>query len=448
MRKLTVTEITKIIKNAIENLFDDTIAIEGEVSSLSRSPNGHLYFVLKDENAQIKVVLFKKYLAINKGYIPKNGDGVVVIGELSVYEPDGVYQIVARKVEYKEVGNFYKKFEETKRKLEAEGLFDRLLKKDIPLFIKKIAVVTSPSGAAIKDFLKILSDNGIGVEIHLWGVQVQGVQAIPEIVAVLKEINNYNDYDIVILMRGGGSLEDLAIFNDEQIARALANVKKPTITAIGHERDTTIVDFIADLRAPTPTAAANLIVERYANLINIIDNNRKKLTNIVEKRLFFVYQRLDILNIRLEKNSPSERLKRIHQFLELSVFSLKHKLLLKMKDLNSALNYYKSVITKSGLTNRILIYNKKLEIIDQKLRHVISKKLSAINEYINNTELLLRMYDPNNLLKNGYCIVSKDGKVITDVRQVELEDIVEIKMKNGYINSSVIGKKIMEDNSG
>ncbi|MCA1980793.1 MAG: exodeoxyribonuclease VII large subunit, partial [Calditerrivibrio sp.] len=247
MKQFTVTEITRVLKNLIESNFDGIVSVEGEISNLSISPSGHLYFVLKDENAQIKVALFKKFILLNRGYTPKNGDSVIVYGELTVYEADGNYQIIARKIEYREIGIFYKKFEETKKKLEAEGLFDKIIKKKIPDIIEKVAVITSPNGAAFKDFMKILRDNKVPLEVHLWGVQVQGAQAVNEIVTALDNVSRYGNYDLVILMRGGGSLEDLAIFNDEFIARGVSNQKNPTITAIGHERDTTIVDFVADM---------------------------------------------------------------------------------------------------------------------------------------------------------------------------------------------------------
>ncbi|MCA1928158.1 MAG: exodeoxyribonuclease VII large subunit, partial [Calditerrivibrio sp.] len=159
MKQFTVTEITRVLKNLIESNFDGIVSVEGEISNLSISPSGHLYFVLKDENAQIKVALFKKFILLNRGYTPKNGDSVIVYGELTVYEADGNYQIIARKIEYREIGIFYKKFEETKKKLEAEGLFDKIIKKKIPDIIEKVAVITSPNGAAFKDFMKILRDN-------------------------------------------------------------------------------------------------------------------------------------------------------------------------------------------------------------------------------------------------------------------------------------------------
>jgi exodeoxyribonuclease VII large subunit len=444
MKSLTVSEITKLIKNLIESHFNEVLSIEGEVSNLSRSPSGHLYFVLKDENAQIRVALFKKFLSLNRGYIPKNGDHVVVIGDLTVYEADGSYQILARKVEYKEIGLFYKKFEETRNKLEQEGLFDKLKKKQLPLLVKRLAVLTSPGGAAIKDFLKILKDNGINLHIHLWPVQVQGAQAVPEIVSALKKVDNFS-YDVVVLMRGGGSLEDLAIFNDELIARAIFELSTPLITAIGHERDITIADFVSDIRAPTPTAAANVIVETCRSLVTRIDELKQKLTNIMDDKFFNANQKLDILSIKLDKHSPHSKLQRIKDFLQTCSYSIKNRMQYKIKELGQTLEHYEIYLKSNSPQKKVIFVKKEIELIRQRLIRSMEKKRSYVKESLNKAEFVLKSIDPKNILKKGYSIVRHEGKIVTDVRDVHLEDILEITVKNGYIKSSVTAKKLLEE---
>lgn len=448
MKVLTVSEITKLIKNLLEGTFREVISVEGEISNLSKSPSGHLYFSLKDANAQIKVVFFKKFISINKDYVPKNGDQVVVIGELTVYEPDGIYQIVAKKIEYSSYGIFYKKFEEVKRKLEAEGLFDSSKKKFLPVYIRKIAVLTSPSGAAIRDFLKVLRDNKIGLSIDLWGVQVQGMAAINEIVDALKKAGKGDKYDLLILMRGGGSLEDLAIFNEEVIARALADCDVPTITAIGHERDFTIVDFVADKRVATPTAAANEIVERFKGLRELLNDSEQFISRFIDDKIYKVSQKLDNLSLRLDKNSPMSRLKKTETFLKLCDETLRNNIQLKINNSKSLLEYYHAMLKKNSPKVKIDLVKKDIFHLKERLKKDLFQRVSKIKENLNGYDMVLRNLDPNNLLKKGYCIVLKGSKVVSDVRDVSLEDNLEIRLKNGYISTSVVAKKILEENGG
>lgn len=448
MKILTVSEITKVIKNLIENSFNEVISVQGEISNLSTSPSGHLYFTLKDSGAQIKVVLFRKYLVLNRGYSPKNGDLVVVSGDITVYEQDGVYQIIAKKIEYSAVGLFYKKFEETKRKLEQEGLFDTLRKRQIPLFIKKIAVLTSPSGAAIKDFLKILKDNGVSLKIDLWPVQVQGISAINEIVESIKKVSLHGDYDLMILMRGGGSLEDLAIFNEEVIARALVDCRIPTITAIGHERDVTIVDFVADFRSPTPTAAAGVIVERYRQITDLLFDGEKYIIREMENRLYRSSQRIDNLALRLDKNSPLSKLKRVNTFLALCIETLKNNINLKINELNGRLEYINAMLKKNTPQVKLNLAKKDIFNLEERMKKDFKKRLSSSLDRIIMFESVLKNLDPENLLKKGYCVAFRDKSVITDVKQISLEDNLEIKMKNGYIHTLVVGKKNLEERNG
>ncbi|KAA0259321.1 exodeoxyribonuclease VII large subunit [Deferribacter autotrophicus] len=442
MKKFTVSELTKSIKRLLEGNFPSSINVVGEVSNYSVSTLGHCYFTLKDENAQIKCVFFKRYRLLNSDYEPKNGDKVIVTGDLTVYEKDGNYQLLVKKIEYDSVGDFYKKFEETKRKLEKEGLFDTENKKEIPFFVKKVAVVTSPSGAAIKDFIRTLRKNGANIDVDLWPAPVQGDDAIPVIINQLSFLNQFTHlYDVVVLMRGGGSLEDLSIFNDEFLARAFYACNIPTISAIGHERDFTICDFVADLRVATPTAAAEKLSEYYITIGDRIDNLERRLVKEFEHNLIMKYQYLDTLEAKLLKNSPVNKIRqkiKELEFYENNIISLiKHKL----SDMEKIL---------SGLMQKIIPYNPTYKLahlystIDNSLKimtSILMAKMQNSKDKIDNLINALRLLNPENILDKGYAIVIKEKKPVGSVKNIHLEDELEIRMKDGYISSFVTGKK-------
>ena len=259
-RVLTVTELTRLIKAALESEVG-TVWVEGEVSNLRQPSSGHLYFTVKDANAQITAVLFRGDQQRLK-FKPRDGLQVRVYGEISVYERSGNYQIIVRVLEEAGKGALQAKFEELKEKLQKEGLFDPARKKAIPLLPRHVGVVTSPTGAAIHDILNVISRRFPNLHLVLAPVKVQGEGAAREIAAAIEFLNRRGGFDVLIVGRGGGSLEDLWCFNEEIVARAIAASRIPVISAVGHEIDFTISDFVADLRAATPSAAAELVVGR------------------------------------------------------------------------------------------------------------------------------------------------------------------------------------------
>jgi exodeoxyribonuclease VII large subunit len=426
----TVTELTKIIKGLIESNFNLPICVNGEISSLSFSANGHCYFILKDEFAQIKVAYFKSHVINNASrtsYIPKNGDNVEVIGNVTVYEKGGEYQIIARTINYSKIGEFYRKYEETKRKLEEEGFFDKNIKKLIPLLPKRIAVLTSIYGAAIKDFIKTSEKNFAKYTIDIWPVQVQGMGALNDIVTTLNVIEKYSSkykYDLIVLMRGGGSLEDLAIFNDEAIARALTRVSIPVMTAIGHERDITICDLVADKSVSTPTQAAMILSQPFINIIEEIENYinimKKHMTNILHNYL----QQYDFFMAKLNYYSPSKRLE-----------SMKDKLEFWRKLMIQKLQQH--FIKRNMLVN-----------LTSRLQSDVKYQVNKYKDKIDS--IMKRLYNvgPENVLKRGYAIVMKEKRVVSSVKRIELEDELEIRLYDGYINSFVTAKKMQEVTDG
>lgn len=261
---LTVTQLTGQIKNLLEGTFPD-VWVEGEISNLTAPQSGHVYFTLKDQQSQVKAVLFRSSQRHLK-FTLQHGMRVICRGRVSVYEPRGEYQVIVEYVEPKGVGALQKAFEELKARLEKEGLFDRERKKPLPLLPRRIGIVTSPTGAAIRDILRVIKRRHPKMEILIYPVPVQGADAAPSIAEALRYFNSERNVDVVIVGRGGGSLEDLWAFNEEPVARAIFASRIPVISAVGHETDYTISDFVADLRAPTPSAAAEIVVESEAHL--------------------------------------------------------------------------------------------------------------------------------------------------------------------------------------
>jgi exodeoxyribonuclease VII large subunit len=262
---LKVSELTGQIKTLLEENFS-LLWIEGEISNLTLHSTGHYFFSLKDERAQVRAVMFR-FQASHLPFRPENGTKVIVRGRISVYEPRGEYQILVDAMEPLGKGSLQAAFEHTKKKLAAEGLFDPGRKRALPLLPQRIGVITSPTGAAIRDILRIVDQRFANVEMLIIPVRVQGPEAPAEIVAALALVNELDSLDVVILARGGGSIEDLWAFNDEAVARAIAQCRVPVVSAVGHEIDFTISDFVADVRAATPSAAAELVVEKKEYLL-------------------------------------------------------------------------------------------------------------------------------------------------------------------------------------
>lgn len=449
MEKYTVTELTKKIKGLIKNEFPGLIAVTGEISNLSGSSSGHRYFNLKDENSGLKAVLFKRYAAINSGYTPKNGDAVKAIGEMALYEPDGSYQIVVHKIEYDSVGLFWQLFEEVKRKLEAEGLFDESIKKNVPVLPKRVALLTSMNGAAVNDFLTTRSRYPHFYDVDIWNIPVQGKDALPIIVKTLKKVGELvNRYDIIVLTRGGGSLDDLAVFNEEAIARALAESKVPSVSAIGHERDFTICDFVADLRVATPTAAAAKIAEGFTSYSEKVDKLADRLTRGFETQYLRKYQKLDILLTRLNGRSPISLIQNLNSRLIIAENRLKSSSSGIISSKFRVLENLQSRLDRQNPNVEIVKFKNRTEVLIQKIKDLAYKKIETKKTRLDNLLIRLNALSPEDIMSRGYAIVLMSGAPVTSVKTVHLQDELEIKLKDGYINSFVTGRKVSEDKDG
>ncbi|MEE4174764.1 MAG: exodeoxyribonuclease VII large subunit [Xanthomonadales bacterium] len=302
----TPSELNREVRLHLEAGFP-RLWIEGEISNLARPPSGHLYFTLKDERAQLSVTLFRSH-AGHLGFRPENGALVQVRGRLGLYEARGQFQLVADSMEAAGEGRLRAAFEALKRRLEEEGLFDPALKRPLPDLPRRIAVITSPGGAVIRDIINVLSRRWPLAEVRLYPVPVQGEEAAPAIVRALASVDAHGWADAVILGRGGGSLEDLWPFNEESVARAIHGATVPIVSAVGHETDTSISDFVADLRAPTPSAAAELLTPDRAQLARRFEETQGRLHRRIQSRLQGHAQRLDELGERIRGQHPSRRL--------------------------------------------------------------------------------------------------------------------------------------------
>jgi exodeoxyribonuclease VII large subunit len=337
-RIYSVSELTAELKILIEGTFTG-VWVEGEISNFKHHTSGHMYFTLKDDRGQLRAVMFR---GSNRGlqFRPEDGLAVVVFGNVTIYEPRGEYQVYVESMEPKGLGALQLAFEQLKTRLEAEGLFDPARKRPIPLLPEKIGLVTSPSGAAIRDILQIIHRRFANVKILILPVRVQGEGAASEIVEGLEVLNKREDLDVIIVARGGGSIEDLWAFNEEPVARAIYASQAPVISAVGHETDFTIADFVADVRAPTPSAAAEMVIARKAELIQRVDDFVSRLVSYIRSRVEKNGERVRSLDRHLRLLSPLERIKRQRERLRDEVLALQstmsHRLALWRGELRTA----------------------------------------------------------------------------------------------------------------
>lgn len=329
---ITVTDLNKYIKNKIDgDEMLNNVLVKGEISNFKNHYTGHMYFTLKDENSLIKCVMFKSYTT-HLSFMPKDGMKVMVLGSVAVFERDGIYQIYAKAMKEDGLGSLYTAYEELKKKLEQEGLFAESHKKKIPFMPKTIGVLTSNTGAVIRDIINVSTRRNPGAHIRLYPVPVQGPGAAEKIAEGIKFMNENKLADVLIIGRGGGSLEDLWPFNEEIVARAIYDSELPIISAVGHETDFTIADFVADLRAPTPSAAAELAV---AN----IDDVRETLKLYNNRYKVALKKKIELMRLSYEKcmarpayKNPTQKINEQYMVIDMKVKALQNSMMLKLKE--------------------------------------------------------------------------------------------------------------------
>ena len=412
---ITISDLTRYIKAKFDmDAHLENVFLRGEISNFKNHTRGHLYFTLKDETSRLSAVMFASS-AKNISFEPEDGMKVLVTGRISVYEATGSYQIYVSEMQLDGIGNLYLEYEKLKKKLAEEGLFAPEHKRPIPRYPKKIGIITAPTGAAIRDILSTIKRRYPICETILFPALVQGVGAKESIVAQLEKAQNY-DLDVIICGRGGGSIEDLWAFNEEIVARAIYNSKIPVISAVGHEIDFTIADYVADLRAPTPTGAAEMAVPNLTDLINLLEQykirSNEGISNILKKN-----------ELRLNNVTSSFALKN-----PLNLYAIKEQRLDNLID-----NLNKSIQNKLHSTK--LLYSKVVS------NNVLKNPYSLIEKKKNKFDILLKtieVLNPLKLLDSGYSIVKLNGKVITDINLLNNNDIIDIDMHNGIIKASVL----------
>jgi exodeoxyribonuclease VII large subunit len=389
----SVSEITVNIKRLIESKFPSVI-VEGEISNYKRQSSGHIYFTLKDDGAQLSAVIWKSVASNLK---TEFCDGVKVIakGSITLYEPSGRYQIVISSMHLLGVGELQIAFENLKNKLSKEGLFDEKHKKEIPPFPKKIGVVTSLTGAAIRDIVSVINRRYPIAEVIIFPTAVQGPGASGEIAEAIRNFNEYGKVDVIIVGRGGGSLEDLWAFNEEIVARAIFNSKIPIISAVGHHIDYTISDFVADLRAPTPSVAGELVVPDKRELIEDMKNQINSL-----------YWCID--------NMIKDKKEHIYNLLKNYAFNQPIDILLRYRQ---KIDEYINVIETNNL-HKVELYKQSVESLN--------KRLQSVN--------------PKSILKRGYCLVEKDKKIISQSKELKQNDDVKIVFHDNSRQAKILDK--------
>ncbi len=408
----SVSALNAYMKQKIDaDAFLQGIIIQGEISNFNRHSSGHWYFTLKDERSRISCVMFASY-ARNNLLIPTNGMKVLIKGSLSIFETSGQYQIYVNKITEDGIGDLYYQFEQLKKKLANEGLFSDEYKKPLPTYPMKIGVITGANTAALQDIKTTLARRWPIAEVLIFPCLVQGEQAKYEIVKAIEEADS-SLCDVLLLARGGGSIEDLWAFNEEMVARSVYDCKTPIVTGVGHEIDTTIVDFVADRRAPTPTGAAEMVSPDYQKVIVEIDNYKKRLLRL---------QLLQVPTLQLDFYSQ-----KLQQYAS------------DMQQYNQVIQKYKQQLIQQ-IQVVTLQHKHMLDIQNDKLVSNINKCKENYSKEIQNFIHLLDAYSPLQVLKRGYAIVSKESE-ITSINEVNIDDCITTILQDGYIQSVVTRKE-------
>lgn len=393
IKVLTVSALNNYIKKIMDNdIILNNVSVKGEISNFKFHESGHLYFSIKDESSKINAVMFRSD-ALSLKFQPENGMNVEIKGRVSVYQKDGSYQLYCSEIKQVGIGELYTAFIKLKERLEREGLFNTDHKKVIPSFPRRIGVITSPSGAAVRDIINVARRRNRNVNLLIYPSLVQGSGASKDLINGIKILNSIEDVDVIILARGGGSIEELWAFNDEELAYAVFNSKKPIITGVGHETDFTIVDFVSDRRAPTPSAAAELAVPSIEECNLELTNIKKHLERAYHNELVKRYNYVKMLNKTLEINNP----------------------------LNYIVNAYNFI---DNLKNR--------------LNHSMAMTLNRKNESLGRVNAVLNAHNPLNVLQKGYSVIQDcDNNVVSDIARLKTLSSIKIILRDGSIKGNV-----------
>jgi exodeoxyribonuclease VII large subunit len=440
IKYVTVTALTKYIKRKFEvdpHLQD--LWIKGEISNFTYHSRGHMYFTLKDENARIQAVMFagyNRYLAFK----PENGMKVLVRGEISVYEPSGNYQIYIKEMQPEGIGNLYLAYEQLKKRLEEEGLFSSKHKKPIPKFPRYVGVVTSPTGAAIRDIMTTIRRRYPIAKVILFPTLVQGEHAAPSIVRSIEKANELGYLDVLIVGRGGGSIEELWAFNEESVARAIFASRVPIISAVGHETDFTIADFVADLRAPTPTGAAELAVPHLAELVERLTQRKVRLIRAMKEKITYESERLARVQKSYAFRYPKKLYEQKEQQLDMLIERLERQTLRLIEQKRERLKQYYIHLQKHHPAEKLVKAREKQQVLTKSLERemyaILKQKQLLFTSRISKLEAL----SPLKIMERGYSLVyNEKEQLIKSIHQLQPGDSIKVRLQDGRLDCQVWG---------
>lgn len=435
----SVSRLNAEMRAVVEGSFP-LLWIEGEISNLAAPRSGHLYFSLKDDHAQVRCALFRNKRQLLRE-VPGNGDQVLVRARVSLYEPRGDFQLIVEHLEAAGAGSAQRAFEALKRKLQTEGLFEAARKRALPTFARRIGVITSPSGAAIRDVLQVLRRRAPYLPVTLFPAQVQGPTAADELLAALDVALRRGDCDVLLITRGGGSIEDMAAFNDERLARAIAAAAVPIVSAVGHEIDFSISDFVADRRAPTPSAAAELLSPDGDALQAGLVASQRRLQTAIQRRLTGERQRLRSLGGRLQRAAPASRLRQQQQRLDALDVRLNRALRQRMLACAARLSAGQRHLLGQGPTQRLTMLQERVSASAERLRQDWHHRLARRQDRLAAAARQLQALSPLATMQRGYSILrlAKDGAIVDSVEQVRPGQRLIGLLADGHLDLHIDG---------
>ncbi|MDK0614228.1 exodeoxyribonuclease VII large subunit [Clostridium perfringens] len=393
LKTLSVGEVNNYVKKLVENDFIlKNLNVKGEISNLKFHSSGHIYFSLKDENSKVNCIMFKNN-AVNLDFRLEEGMKVEIKARLGVYHKEGTYQLYCENIKKAGIGELFEEFHKLKKELSEEGIFDEKYKRALPKFPKRIGIITARTGAAVRDIINVIQRRNKSLDIILYPAKVQGENAADSIIEGIRYFNNEKSVDVIILGRGGGSIEELWAFNNRDLAYEIFNSRIPTVSAVGHEVDFTISDFVSDMRAPTPSAAGELVSPSLQEMINDLLNKKEFLHRAVDRRFLNSKRDVDLLHKGLKANNP------------------KHIIEKRIKEVNS---------------------------LEEKLNFLGKRKIDKAKDDLIALNSILQTLNPLNTLGRGYSVImDKEGKVINEVSELKKNDMVKVIMKDGSVNIDI-----------
>lgn len=444
---LTVQALTKYIKRKFDaDPHLRNVYVKGELSNVKLHPSGHMYFTLKDDQTRIQAAMFRSR-SNTLQFRPENGMNVLITGDVTVYETAGAYQLYVQTMEPDGIGALYLAFEQLKKKLQQEGLFDSRFKQPIPAVPQKIGLVTAQSGAALRDMYTTITRRFPMTEIYLFPALVQGKGAAPSIADAIEQANRYQGLDVLLVGRGGGSIEDLWAFNEEEVARAIFSSKIPIISAVGHETDTTIADFVADLRAPTPTAAAEMAVPDQTMLLRRIQDQQRSLYLSVQTMIKHQSKRLENARSAYPLNYPDrlyrpfiEKLGQLEDRLQRSSRTLIHERRTRFERLEAHFQFHTPM-------RRIQLAVQQTEQLEGRMKRAAEQQLQQQKQRLVALLRMMQALNPLHIMERGFSITYLDGEMVTSVRQISSGDDIAVELADGILKAKVETVTPKEENS-